>query len=557
LALADIARLPRNAQRLGEIIVAFARHGFGPLVARLNLHEHIPFAKRLLAKRPAVADKTESTEQGLVNAFSELGASFVKLGQILSSRPDIVGDSCAEAFKQLRDQARPFDTAVARRIIEAELRAPIGDIFASFDDEPAGCGSIAQVHSAILKDGTQVMVKVRRPGVESAILADMAILRKIASIAEPQFPEIRPIQIIEEFDRAIRNELDFTAEAASTAKFRALLKDNDAVCAPAVFWEFTTAAVLTIERFEGVPIGNIEELERRGHDRKRLAKDLGECFMNQYFRSGMFHADPHPGNLLVLDDGTIGVIDFGMVGHLSSDVKNRLTTMFIAAVTEDIDFIADAAAELGDVGEEFDQRQFASNLADLYHKYSGMPLGRMDTRRLFGDLTRVARQNDLALPRDLVLLGKSVAAVSAVARSLDPSYDVIRMSAPKTEELIRDKLSPTRLAKTAGLSAISALNLLKSIPRDLRSIVRKVESGQLQIGFRHHGLERTVTELDRASNRLAISIYVAALLVASSLMMRGEFLSYHGISVPGLLGYMLAGLLSVGLAWGICRSGRL
>ena len=557
MAFADIARLPRNIQRIGEIIVAFARHGFWPKIARLRLHEHIPLAKRFLATRPAATDKTETDEQRLVNAFSDLGTTFVKLGQILSSRPDIVGDTYADAFKELRDRASPIDAAVARQIIEEELRAPIGDVFASFDDEPVGCGSIAQVHGATLKDGTPVVVKIRRPDIESTILADMAILRGIAKIAEPQFPEIRPTQIIDEFDRAVRRELDFTAEAASTAKFHALLADAGSVCAPAVFWEFTTAAVLTIQRFDGVPIGDIEELDRRGHDRKRLAKELGECFMSQYFQTGMFHADPHPGNLLVLGDGTIGMIDFGMIGHLSTEVKNRLTTMFIAASTEDIDFLADAAAELGDAGEDFERRQFGSDLTDLYHKYSGMPLGRMDTRRLFGDLVRVARQNDLSLRRDLVLLGKSVAAISAVARTLDPSYDVVRMSTPKTAELIRDKLSPPHLAKSVGLGAATALNQLRSIPRDLRSIVRKIESGQFQIGFRHRGLEHTVSELDRASNRLAISIYVAALLVASSLMAKSDFLAFHGISVPGALGYMLAGVLSVGLAWGIWRSGRL
>jgi len=557
LALADIARLPRNLHRLSEIIITFARHGFGSLITRLNLTEHIPFVKRLLARRVPVTDKAETDEQRLVNAFRELGASFVKLGQILSTRPDIVGDSYAEAFRQLREHAKPLESAVARSAIEGELGAPIDEIFGSFDDEPAGCGSIAQVHAAVLKDGTRVMVKVRRPGVESAILADMALLRLVARIAEDQVPEIRPTQIVEEFERAIRNELDFTAEAASTARFHALLAESEGVCAPAVFWELTSEAVLTIERFEGVSIGEFDALEARGHDRRRLAEALGECFMNQYFRSGIFHADPHPGNLLVLDDGTIGVIDFGMVGYLSPDVKSRLTTMFIAAVSGDIGFVADVAAELGEIGETFDQRQFASSLADLYHRYSGLPLGRIDTRRLFGDLVRLARQNDLSLPRDLVLLGKSIAAVSAVTRSLDPSYDVIQMGTPKTEELIREKLSPRRLVKSAGLNAISLLSLLKLIPKDLRSIVRKMESGQFQIAFRHRGLERTVTELDRASNRMAISIYVAALLVASSLMIRAEFLSISGVSVPGILGYALAGVLSVGLAWGIWRSGRL
>ncbi len=539
----------------------FARHGFGGRIARLNLHEHlrqrIPFAKRFLAGRVPATDKAESEEQRLVNAFQELGTTFVKLGQILSSRPDIVGDSFAEAFKQLRDQVQPFDSAVARRIVEDELKAPIPEIFRLFEDRPTGSGSIAQVHRAELKDGTEVMVKVRRPGIERAVLADMAWLRLVARIAEAQFPEIRPTQIVDEFDRAIRSELDFTVEAANTACFHDMFAEVEGVRAPSVFWDLTSSAVLTVERLEGVSIGDLDELVRRGHDLSRLARVLAECFMSQYFRSGTFHADPHPGNFLVADDGTIGIIDFGMVGHLSSGVRDWLTTMLVAAVNEDIAFIAESAAELGAAGEEFDQKQFNRDLLDLYHKYHGMPLGRMDSKRLFGDVIRVARQNDLVLPRDLVLLGKSVATLSAVTRSLDPSADVIGMAAPKAGELFREKLSPGRLAKEAGLSALSLAHMLKSIPKDFRSIIRKLESGQLQVGFRHRGLEHTMTELDSASNRLAISIYVAAVLVASSLMIQAKFLAFYGVSVPGAFGYALAGLLSIGLAWGIWRSGRL
>lgn len=560
MALADIARLPRNIQRLGEIVLAFGRHGFGDLIGRLNLQKHVPVLKRLRAGRVPPGDKKLTTEQRLVEVFQELGTTFVKLGQILSARPDIVGDRFAEAFQQLRDRVEPFDPTTARRTIEEELGASIADLFRSFDDQPAGSGSIAQVHRAILEDGRPVMVKVRRPGIEPAILADMAILRWFATrIAEPQLPEIRPTQIVDEFERAIRIELDFTVEASNTARFHRLLQNTEAVRAPAVIWELTTSAVLTIERLDGVSIGDVAELDRRGHDRKQLAKTLAECFMTQYFRTGTFHADPHAGNLLVADDGTLGLIDFGVVGYLSADVRGRLTTMLLAAVTDDVDFVADRTAELGAAGEAFEQKRFNRDLADLYHKYHGMPLGRMDTRRLFDDMTRVARDNDLSLPRDLVLLAKSMATLSGVTRTLDPTYDVLRMSAPKTQELMKDKLSPGRLAKAAGLNALSLLQVLKDVPGDVRSIVRKLESGQLQVGFRHRGLERALGELDRASNRLAISIYVAALLVASSLMIKGEFLTSSylaGHSVPGVLGFALAGLLSATLALGIWRSGR-
>lgn len=557
MPLLDITKLPRQIRRLAEILFAFARHGFGQKIAQLNLQDHVehfPLIRRLMPRR---ADRAGTDEERLVKVFQELGPTFIKLGQVLSSRPDIVGESLAAAFKRLRDQAEPFDGTLARETVERELRRPIGEVFASFSNEPAGAGSIGQVHHATLKDGTPVMVKVRRPGIEPIIMTDMAILRLLGRVAETQLPEIRPTQIVEEFDRAVRGELDFSVEASNTAYFQELFRDTRGVRAPAVFWDFTTSAVLTIERLDGVSIGNIDELDRKGHDRKRLAQTLATCFMTQYFQTGTFHADPHAGNFLVADDGTIGIIDFGMVGHLSADVKARLTTILFAVVTGNIDFVAEVAVELGATWETFDQRQFNRDLTDLYYKYRSMPLGQIDSMRLFRDLIRIARQDGLSLPRDLVLLGKSLAAVSSVARALDPSIDILRMAAPKTDEFIKEKLSPARWAKLAGLNTLGLLHLVRNIPRDLRSIIRKLESGQLQVGWRHSGLDRAITELDRASNRLAISIYVAALLVASSLLVHAKTLPIYGVSAPGVVGYALAGVLSLWLAWGILRSGRL
>ncbi|MFO7899386.1 MAG: AarF/UbiB family protein [Planctomycetota bacterium] len=557
MALPDFARLPRNLKRLGEIVLVFGRHGFNAVLVRLNLREHVPFAKRFFPQRIAVTDRELSPEKRLVNALEELGPTFVKLGQILSARPDIAGESLANELKKLRDRVRPFDSQLAVNAIEAELEAPIADLFDSFDETPAGSGSIAQVHRARLKDGTDVMVKVRRPGIEHLIFSDLAILRFVARIAENQMPEIRPRQIVDEFERAVRDELDFTVEASHTAKFHLMLQETPGVCAPRVFWDRTTSAVLTVERLSGVPITETAELDRRGHDRSELARTLAECFMSQYFQTGVFHADPHGGNMVVADDGTIGIIDFGMVGHLSRELKGQLTTILLATLSEDIDFLADAASELGAAGPEFDRRQLSTDLTALYHKYSGMPLGRMDTRRIFSEITRTARQNDLSLPRDLVLLTKSMGSLSGVTRVLDPSFDVLEEAAPKARELLIQKIDPKRAVKSAGLQVLNLLHMLRTIPRDIRAIIRKTESGQLEIGHRHEGLPRAVTEFEKASNRLAISIYVAALLVASSLLIRTRFLEVRGISLPGVLGYVLAGALSVWLAWGILRSGRL
>jgi ubiquinone biosynthesis protein len=559
VALADLVRLPRQIQRLAEIVAVLVRHGFRRQVSTLRLHEELPFLRRWLAGRGGKrAELTQRTDaERLTAALQELGTTFVKLGQILSSRPDIVGDRFAAAFRQLRDHVEPFDSAVARQTVAEELDCPLDEVFDYFDDVPAGSGSIAQVHRATLKDGTEVMVKIQRPKIASTIYSDMSILRSVARMAEPQFPELRPSQLVDEFERAIRNELDFTVEAANTTEFHEMLEPVEGARAPAVLWELTTARVLTVERLPGVPIGDIGELVRRGHDRRQLVRTLTDCFLHQYFSTGTFHADPHAGNLLVDDDGTVGLVDFGSVGHVSEDLRSRLVTIVVAAVTDDLSLVADTAAELSHIGEDYDARRFTRDLTDLYHKYRAMPLGRMDTRRMFLDVTQVARDNDVSLPRDMVLLGKSLATLSAVARTLDPEFDVIRAVAPKAKSLLGEMLSGKRLALGAGLYALRGVEILRSLPRRLKGILRQLESGQPRLGLDRRGLHKAVNEVDRTGNRLSISIYVASLLVASSMMIDADFLAYDGISVPGVVGFGLAGILSFWLAWGILRSGRL
>jgi ubiquinone biosynthesis protein len=559
VAIADLVRLPRQIQRLAEIVGVLVRHGFRRQVSVLGLHEELPFLRRWMAgrggKRPEIEQKTDA--ERLTAALQELGTTFVKLGQILSARPDIVGDRFAAEFRRLRDRVEPFDSETARTLVAQELGCPLDAVFAYFDDVPAGSGSIAQVHRATLKDGTLVMVKVQRPNIGSTIYSDISILRSVARLAEPHFPEIRPTQLVEEFDRAIRNELDFTVEAASTAEFHEMLEPVDGARAPAVLWDLTTARVLTVERLRGVPIGDVDELVRRGHDRSQLVRTLTDCFLHQYFSAGTFHADPHSGNLLVDDDGTIGVIDFGSIGHISEDLRSRLVTIIVAAVSDDLGLVADTAAELSHVGEDYDSRRFTRDLTDLYHKYRVMPLGRMDTRRMFLDVTQVARDNDVSLPRDMVLLGKSLATLSGVARALDPEFDVVRAVGPKARSLLGEMFSGRKVATGLGLYALRGVEMLRSLPRRLRGILRQLEAGQLHLGLDLRGLQKAVNEVDRTGNRLSISIYVASLLVASSIMINANFLPVEGVSVPGVVGFGLAGVLSVWLAWGILRSGRL
>jgi ubiquinone biosynthesis protein len=558
--LLEFGRGPRKVQRLTEIAAVLVRHGLSYFVRRLNLSRYLPRRKQIIAEGQESLDQ-ETLARRLTLAMEDLGPTFVRLGQILSSRPDLVSEEFVQAFQRLQDHVAPFPSEVARASLEREFGRPVEELFASFDDSAAASGSLAQVHYATLPDGTEAVVKVKRPGVERTVMTDLSLLRTLAGYAERTLPELQVLQprmIVDELERTMRHELDFVTEASNTARFRDALAACDGTACPEVFWDLTSSDVMTMERFRGVRITDPAALDAPGTDRRALARRLLDVFLTQYLELGAFHADPHPGNLLLLDGARIGIIDFGQVGRLTSELRDKLGALLVAIARRDADVVSELCFSLGLMGEDFDEGSFKVGVLELFDKYYGMPLKRIDPRRIFGDVMALARESQIVLPRDLVLLSKSLVTILGIAQQLDPDFDVAAQLRPRAKAVLQRRLAPAQLFKSLGLNLWSLGTLARALPRSLLHILRRAETGRLQLTFRHTGYEDAVSELDRAANRVSLSLILASIIVGSSVLLtssRGPTL--FGTIHLGTIGFVLAGLLGLWTVWGILRSGRL
>ncbi len=554
----DIARTPSRLRRLSHIIQVLARHGFGHLVYRLKLHEHLPIPRRFLEKH--VSPEIPLAAR-MVQVLQELGPLYVKLGQFLSTRPDIVPEEFILEFRKLQREVKPFEPSVAKAIIESELKAPIDKLFMEFQDEPIASGSIGQVHVAKLQDFTEVVVKVKRPGIEELVWSDIDLLTLIAERAE-RIEELKffcPMMLLEEFYRLISHEMDFVTEASNTTKFYRLYAADPNIMIPKVYWDYSTSSVLTLQRMKHISIGDATLLEEAGVNKKKLAIDLLRCFMEQYFKAGIFHADPHPGNLMVTSDSKLCMIDFGQVGHVSEELKGQLTTALLALLRKDMDLYVEVFMDIGSV--PMDGRLDALKLAlrETLGKFMGIPIQKMDPRRAFFDMMKVARDYHLILPRDFVLLGKSFTTITSMARQLDPELDLAVMVGPFAKTLFTESFSRERIAHLARESAWHLSNLITQGPREARQILKKLLTGKIQVTLKHAELEYFAQELDRSSNRLALSVILSATVISSSIVTMAKVgpLVWDNIPILGILGYLFASIMGIWLAIGIFRSGRL
>ncbi len=563
MSILSFARTIRSAQRLTEIIQVLTKHGFGHIVTRLNLHRHLPVVSRLRRKSrrapPYAQEETPAKRVALL--LQDLGGTFVKLGQLLSARPDLIPESFILELSKLQDHAKPFPGHLAKETVEAELRLSLDEAFAEFDEEPLASGSIAQVHAAALADGTAVVVKVKRPGIDRQVSTDLDILRALTHLALRYFPEWRvyhPATIVDELARKIHKELDFLTEAAFTARFREITRDSSTLRSPEVFWKFTSPGVLTLERLEGIKINMVEELQAQGVDTKALARNLTISFMDHYLEHGMFHADPHPGNLLVSPDGRINLVDFGLVGHLSEEMRSQLAATLFAVTRRDVDTFFEVYSEIGVFDRQTHAGELKTDLAELLDKYYGLPLDQIDIRRVFNDVTETARRHHVMLPRDFVLLGKSIVAVVGTARKLDPDYDLGTLAESTAKLISKERFSPSRIKRLLSTELWQVGRLLHRLPRDLRNLISSIQEGRLQLVFKHEGLDNLTTELDKSSNRVAFSVTLASIVIGSSLIIAAEVgPTFQGISLLGVVGYVLAGILGAWLAVAILRGGKL
>lgn len=557
-----LAKSVRSLNRIRGIARVLTRHGFGHIVSRINLSRYTSF---LQLHRPTPREPASPTQIGerLAAACNDLGPTFVKLGQLLTTRPDLLPYEVIEGLRKLQDHVDPFDNPTAMRIITEDLGVEPDTCFDSMGQQPFASGSIGQVYNAVATDGMAVVIKVKRPGIDETIRLDMHILKWLADAIERYVPEVavfKPALLVEEFEEAILREMDYVNEAAGTSRFYEAFKDDPQITCPQVRWDLCGPRVLTLEKVAGRNLDTVLHEGAAQLNCKLLADRLANAYLKQFFELGVFHADPHPGNILVTPPARIALIDFGQVGVVSDELAHQLTVLLVAGIGREVDLVVDTLADMRALGPDVDRVQLARAFRRLLDKYYGLPLNRVDYRKFFSEISGIFRQHDVTMPRDIVVLCKALATVAGVAMQLDPQIDLVGMLKPRLRRMIADRLTPNRLLRGLGISAWHLFSILRSAPRQLRLGLQRLALGHWQLTVRHENLERLTSEMDRSSNRLAVSIVIAAIIVGSSVVVSTkQDLTFFNIPLQafGVVGYIFAGIMGLALLWAIFRSGRL
>ena len=558
-------RTYRNVNRVRQIVNVLLKYGFGKIIDQLHLNRFVPFRKRLRTFGQWPPLKSPTVPERLRMAFAELGPSFIKLAQLLSTRPDLITKQFADEFKKLQDRVPPFPTEEAKRIIESEINLPISQVFSFLDTVPVAAASVAQVYNGKFLDGRDIIVKVQRPMIKEQIETDINILTTVARLMERYIPEsvfFNPSGIVEEFAKTVRKELDFTEEAKNAIRFKKNFEGSHTVHIPAVHLEYTTEKVLVMERIDGVRIDDIEGIERLGLDRIKLAKMGVDAYFKQVLEDGFFHADPHAGNIFAMPSGMIGFMDFGIVGRVSPELRETMANGFLALMHKDFDKLVDQYVALGLVPEHVDidlfRREFKSDLSDFLEPLYGITLKELNFAEYMDTITHLAIKHKLKLPSDLLLVDKAMLILESIGRELDPNFDFIAAAQPYAAKLVRERISPSRIYEKARKNLMEVSDFAIFFPKQMKQIIQKVLKDDMHVKMTHIGLDRFIRDMDRSSNRIAFAMIISAILLSSAIMhAMGVGPKIHGMSVLGFTAFGFALILGVWLLISIIRSGRL
>jgi ubiquinone biosynthesis protein len=550
-ALSEALGHMRDLPRYREILTALIKYGYRDVAAALHLEAVLgPLERLTRGHSPPPADADRPHRLRLV--CEELGPTFVKLGQLLSTRPDLLPESYLQELGALRDDVKPFPFPEVEAILRAEWRRPWQDVLASLDPEPVASASISQVHHASLPDGRAVALKIRRPLIEKIVQADLDIVRHLAELAQRRIPwsyAYRPVSLAKEFERSLRRELDLDTELRTMQRCAAQLESFDFAHVPAVFPELSTERLLVMEFIAGADVDDMEAIRNLGADPREIAQHGAQLLMEQIFTFGFFHADPHPGNLRVLPGGIIAPLDYGLFGSLDLANRESIADLLAGLLSQDVARVLRALDDLEIRGERLDPRELRRDVAELVAAYSDLRLDRIDLARLLSDLIRLIRTHHLRIPPDLLLLVRSLITIESVGRKLDPHFDISRVVRPHLEKLARSRYSPRRLLTQAARASDDLHRIVTLLPDVLGRSLESIERGELKVQFDLQHMERLVRQLARAGNTLAIGITLAGLFIGSALL-------HHSPTAPRWLstgGFLLAAMLGLRLVYGLLR----
>lgn len=556
-----IGRTYRHLNRYRQILTIFFKYGFGDLVELLKIEQYIEVGLQLISrKRRGRIDRFSRAERVRM-ALEELGPTYIKLGQVLSTRPDLIPVDFINELSKLQDDVPPCSYDEMRGVIASEFGRQPAELFDRFDETPLASASIGQVYRATLMDGETVAVKVQRPGIRKIIEVDLEIMLHLATLMERHLEEMalhRPVRIVEEFAKTLEREIDYTIEAANMERVARQFLEDATVYVPKVFRDVSTARVLTMEFVEGIKISDVARLDASGLDRKIITARGADFYLKQIFDYGFFHADPHPGNIFVLPDNVICLLDFGMVGSVDRQTREDFVELLDSVINEDETRACQVLLKLAIWDDEPDLRSLERDVAVFIGQHVYRPLRQIKIDKLLQDLLGIASRHRLGIPPDLFLMMKALGTIEGVALSLDPEFNMIAQTEPFIETVKLSRFYPHRIAGDVIRLASDMLQFAKQFPRDMLEISRLIRQKKLTFRIEHQGLDDMLATHDRISNRISFSILIAALIIGSALIVISKTPPlFYGISLIGIIGFLAAAIMGIWLLIAILRKGRL
>ena len=561
MKITSIPNIYRNVNRWRKILTVLSRYGLADWLSKLNID--------LLGEE--IRDDTgesigkQTRESRIRRALTDLGSTFIKLGQLLSTRPDVVGNVLAEELKQLQTDVPADPPETIRHIVESELGQPIEDLFVEFEDRPIASASIGQVHRAKLLNGERVVVKIQHANIESTVQEDLDILAGLAQLAEQleDFKPYRPTKMVAEVARMLRRELDFGREERNLQQFNALFADNPTVRIPQPYSELCTPRVLTMELIEGVKLSSPDHIQEAGFDVEAVARRGAELYLEMIFKHGFYHADPHPGNIQLLPGNIIGLLDFGMVGRIEERLREDIEDMLLAIVNRDVLMLTTIVKRIGEAPAELDEGALSTDIADFVGQYATSSLDDFDVSSALNDMVEIMFRHRISLPPQVSLLIKTLVTLDGTARMLSPKFSLLELMQPFHRTMVMRRMSPKRQIRKMRRLYMELEHLAEVLPSRLLDIMGQLQTGKFEVHLDHQGLEPSV-------NRLVLGLLCSAMFLGSAVMLsmkvppllfpkllaQFEF-GLDEMSILGLTGIIFSLLLGIRLLRAIGKSGHL
>lgn len=547
-------------KRYGQIIEVLQKYGFGYIVDQIGLSSVMNLTY-LLKNKDKMNKLNTSGPVRARKMLEELGPTYIKLGQLLSIRRDLVPLEYATEFAKLQDEAPSFEFEEVELIIKEELGHSTEELFNSFEEKPLACASIGQVHRAKTKSGDDVVVKVQRPGIKEVIESDLDIMYSIARLVEEHIPEAelyRPVEIVDELSHSILAEIDYTQEGWNADIFAENFRENSQVHIPKVYWEYTNTRVLTLEYIKGIKGSHVDLLDKQGFDRSNIAFVVGKAFMQQVFEDGFFHADLHPGNILIMEDEVVAFLDFGMAGHLSSEMCDIFLDSIVALVKGDSSAFIELLRDMGCIDSHADTRSLKVDIESFRSKYYGKSLKKLEASIIIEEVIGILRNHQVTIPHNIALLARGIVAVEGFGLIIDPNFNFSALIEPYAKEELKKRFYPQNLTHKACSSISSWVRLFNKAPAKISHILDHAENGYLKIKLESEEGSRLVSEINAASNRLSFSLIVSAMIVASSLVIQTDMKPFiGGVPLIGTFSFVVASIFGLWLVYNIFKTGRI